>query len=268
MKETNDAAARKRGRGFVRVLRDGLGITAAAVALALPATLYFAWQHAKTEPQSVPVPLRVQHAFLGTEPASPDVHHMADWVADSHDNGTHWFVVIDKPNAKVFLFDRNARLQAAVPAVLGSAIGDDTYPGSGDKPLSQLKPYERTTPAGRFVAEVGETASRHEDVVWVDYDAAVSMHRIIKVPARLKAIATPDPSDNRLSNGCINLPDAFYEKALRPAVDRNGVIVYILPETRPITQSFAAYYDVDAPVRLAQMEESVMPRPTAIQPQH
>ena len=91
-----------------------------------------------------------------------------------------------------------------------------------------------------------------EDVVWVDYDAAVSMHRIIKVPERLKAIATPGPEDNRLSNGCINLPDEFYETALRPAVDRAGLVVYILPETRPLNQTFASFYDVDAPGNLAQ----------------
>ena len=88
--------------------------------------------------------------------------------------------------------------------------------------------------------------------MWVDYDAAVSMHRIIKVPERLQAIATPTPDDNRLSYGCINLPDAFYEKALRPAADKTGVVVYILPETRPLEKTFASFYDVDAPMKLAQ----------------
>jgi hypothetical protein len=247
---------------FAQAIGRGLLIGAAALVLILPPYLYFrhraapapAAQPAATakapaaaKPQHV-----IRHADFGAEPASPDAHRMANWVADSHDNGTHSFVVIDKHDAKVFLFDGNAHLQAAAPTVIGSAIGDDTYPGVGDKPLAALKPYERTTPAGRFVAEVGETSSRHEDVVWVDYDNAVSMHRIIKVPVRLKAIETPTPEDNRLSNGCINLPDAFYEKALRPAVDRYGVVVYIIPETRPIQQTFASFYDVDAPGKLAQ----------------
>jgi hypothetical protein len=246
---------------FADAVRRGLVIGAVALVLILPPYLHF--KH-RAEPASAkpaatakaPEAAKpqhvVRHADLGAESASPDVRRMANWVADSHDNGTHAFVVIDKPNAKVYLFDNAAHLQTAAPTVIGSAIGDDTYPGVGDKPLSALKPYERTTPAGRFVAEVGETSSRHEDVVWVDYDNAVSMHRIIKVPERLKAIATPGPEDNRLSNGCINLPDAFYEKALRPAVDHYGVVVYILPETRPIQQTFASFYDVDAPVKLAQ----------------
>lgn len=247
--------AKKPRSEFAEAFRRGVLIGAAALVLVIPIALHFAPQRAKpaataqapAKPQHV-----LRHADLGAEPASADVHHMADWVADSRDNGAHWFVVLDKRDAKVFLFDGDAHLQAATPAVIGSAIGDDLYPGVGDKPLSELKPYERTTPAGRFVAEVGETSSRHEDVVWVDYESATSMHRIIKLPERLNAIATPDPSDNRLSNGCINLPDAFYEQALRPAVDRNGVVIYILPETRALKQTFASFYEVDAPVKVAQ----------------
>ena len=41
-----------------------------------------------------------------------------------------------------------------------------------------MLPEERTTPAGRFVAERGQNL-RGEDVVWIDYDAAVLMHRVI-----------------------------------------------------------------------------------------
>jgi hypothetical protein len=89
-------------------------------------------------------------------------------------------------------------------------------------------------------------------VVWVDYDAAVSMHRIIKVPERLKSLASPEVEDNRMSFGCINLPDAFYEKALRPAVD-SGTVIYVLPETRPLQQTFASFYDVDAKQKYAAL---------------
>jgi hypothetical protein len=242
---------------FAHSVRRGLLIGAAALVLVLPPAVHFAPRFfpghpAATAKQRAPASVAHRRADFGGESAAPDVRRLANWVADSRDNGQHSFVVIDKQGAKVFLFDRDAHLKASAPTVIGSAIGDDTYPGVGDKPLSALLPEERTTPAGRFVAEVGETASRHEDVVWVDYDAAVSMHRIIKVPERLKAIATPGPEDNRLSNGCINLPDSFYEQALRPAVDHGGVIVYILPETRPLAQTFASFYDVDAPARLAQ----------------
>ena len=61
--------------------------------------------------------------------------------------------------------------------LLGLARGDDTVPGIGEKKLSEIPPEERTTPAGRFVAEPGVNAEG-DDIVWVDYDAAVSMHRV------------------------------------------------------------------------------------------
>ena len=246
-----DQPAKKKPRSeFAESLRRGALIGAAVLVLVLPPALHFGPRMSR--PASVEAQRAHRHADFAAETASVDARRLANWVADSRDNGTHWFVVLDKREARVFLFDRDGHLQNAVPTVIGSAIGDDTAPGVGDKPLGDLLPQERTTPAGRFVAEVGETSSRHEDVVWVDYDAAVSMHRIIKVPERLKAIETPGPEDNRLSNGCINLPDAFYENALRPAVDRQGVVVYILPETRALNQTFASFYDVDAPGKLAQ----------------
>lgn len=243
---------------FAESLRRGMLIGAAVLVLVLPPAIRYAPTvsappiagRAKA-PESAQARAR-QLADLRGEPASYDVRRMANWIAVSQDNGTRAFAILDKQQAKVFLFGPDARLRAATPALLGSAHGDDTVPGIGDKPLKDVKPEEKTTPAGRFIAEVGRSSSRGEDVVWVDYDAAVSMHRIIKVPERLKAIATPDVADNRLSFGCINLPDAFYEGQLRPTIDRYGLVVYILPETRSIERTFASFHDVDAPVKLAQ----------------
>jgi hypothetical protein len=230
---------------FAESLRRGVLIGAAVLVLVLPPALRFR----PAAPQAGSAQPQVREpgvADLRGEPASKDVRRFANWVAFAHDNGPHAFAILDKTQAKVFLFGPDARLRAATPALLGAARGDDTVPGIGDKPLKDVKPEERTTPAGRFVAEVGRSSSRGEDVVWVDYDAAVSMHRIIKVPERLKAMATPDVSDNRMSFGCINLPDAFYEGQLRPSIDRYGLIVYVLSETRPIEQTFASFRDVDS----------------------
>jgi hypothetical protein len=246
--------SRRNRSEFAESLRRGLLIGAAALVVVLPPAVHFAprilpAKHATAPQPQVRAP---HHADFGAEQASADVRRMANWVADSRDNGARAFVVIDKPQARVYLFGPDAHLRAAATALLGSARGDDTFPGVGDKPLKDVRPEEKTTPAGRFIAEVGESSTRGEDVVWVDYNAAVSMHRIIKVPERLKALATPDVNDNRMSFGCINLPDAFYEGQLRPAIDRWGLVVYILPETRPIEQTFASFYDVDAPIKMAQ----------------
>ena len=182
-------------------------------------------------------------ADLRGEQASPDVKFIADWIADSRDAGDHPFVIIDKKGAKVFVFDADARLLGAAPVLLGLASGDDTVPGIGAKPLSEVSPAERTTPAGRFVGERGHNL-RGEDVVWVDYDAAVSMHRVLTSnPAerRLERLATPTADDNRVSFGCINVPVAFYETFVRPTFAASTAIIYVLPETRSIRQVFGAY---------------------------
>ncbi len=184
-----------------------------------------------------------RRARFGGEPASADARKIASWALHSGDNQNRAVVVVDKKDAKVFVFDRDGELQGAAPALMGSAIGDHSVPGVGDKPVAQVLPEERTTPAGRFVAEVGLNANG-EDVVWVDYGAAVSMHRVranVKAERRLERLASMTAADNRISFGCINLPVSFYEKVLSPLVRGTGAVVYVLPETQPAAALFGAY---------------------------
>lgn len=168
---------------------------------------------------------------------------MADWIADSRDNENADFIVVDKRDAKAYVFDANARLRGASPVLLGAAVGDESVPGIGSRPIAEVRPEERTTPAGRFVAERGRNL-KGEDVVWVDYDAAVSMHRVRATkPAerRLERLATPTVDDNRISYGCINVPVAFYETYVSPTVATHRAIVYVLPEGKPVQQVFGSY---------------------------
>jgi hypothetical protein len=84
------------------------------------------------------------------------------------------------------------------------------------------------------------------DILWIDYDAAISMHRVITTSPkerRLQRLATPTPLDNRISYGCINVPAKFYDSVVHPAFVGTG-IVYVLPETRSLGKEFPAYYDV------------------------
>ena len=84
-------------------------------------------------------------------------------------------------------------------------------------------------------------------MVWVDYAAAISLHRVVAGTAkerRQQRLATPTPADNRISYGCINVPAAFYDAVVRPAFTGTDGVVYILPEVSSIAAVFAAY-DVD-----------------------
>jgi hypothetical protein len=89
------------------------------------------------------------------EPAAPGVRKLADWIVDSRDNRGLPFVLVDKEGAKVFVFNADGHLRGAARALLGSATGDDSAPGIGTRELADIRPEERTTPAGRFVASLG-----------------------------------------------------------------------------------------------------------------
>ena len=96
--------------------------------------------------------------------------------------------------------------------------------------------------------------ARNEDVVWVDYDAAVSMHRVLTTnpqERRLERLATATSEDNRVSYGCNNLPVAFFEQVLAPTVRQEGAIIYVLPETRSAQQVFGSF-DVVRQPKVAQ----------------
>lgn len=178
-------------------------------------------------------------ADFGMQQPSPEVREVADWALASRDHGVRSMVIVDKRQARVFVLDAQGHLVGATPVLLGSARGDHTVAGIGDKPLSQIRPDERTTPAGRFIAEPGVNA-QGEDIIWVDYASAVSMHRVrtrVQSERRLQRLATPTPHDNRISYGCINLPRRFYEDILAPRA-RSGAVVYVLPEARSHRQVF------------------------------
>lgn len=171
------------------------------------------------------------------------VTQLTNWVIASGDSGGVPFIVIDKVAAKVFVFDAQGQPLGTTPALLGITPGDESAPGVGDRELSAIKPEDRTTPAGRFVAKFG-TASGNRKVLWVDYATAISLHAVVttkKKERRLQRLKSPTPEDNRITYGCINIPAPFYAKVVRPLFKKTTGIVYILPETKPLKEVFLAY---------------------------
>jgi len=187
-------------------------------------------------------------ADLRPDRASKDVRQIANWVIASGDNQGLPFVIVDKVKAEVFVFYRDGRLRGAAPVLLGLARGDDSVSGIGDRKLASIRPEERTTPAGRFVSALG-IGLGEKDLVWVDYGAAISLHRVVTSNAkerRLQRLATASPLDNRISYGCINVPAAFYDAVVRPSFTGTDGIVYVLPEVRSIHDVFPAHAEAPA----------------------
>lgn len=235
---------------------QGLAIGLAGALLAWPAATFLMKQlrpapvavakHVSPSPVQpvvqapAPVP-RTGTADFGKTKVSKQARQLAQWVMAGWDHNGRPFAILDKRQARVLVFNADGKLQATTPVLLGYAAGDDSVAGIGLRPIAEVKPSERTTPAGRFVAQPGKNAL-HEDVLWVDYDAAVSMHRVRPTnPAerRLERLASPTPKDNRISFGCINMPVKFFEQTLWPTFGKRGGIVYVLPEKKSMEQVFA-----------------------------
>ena len=183
-------------------------------------------------------------AGLGQEQPTQQVQQLKRWVLATGDNQAMPFVIIDKVAAKVYVFRRDGQLQAASPALLGLAQGDDTVPGIGSRPISTIRPDERTTPAGRFVASLASTG-HGDEVLWVDYDASVALHRVVDIPRerRLQRLASASPLDRRITYGCINVPAKFFDTVVRPTFRGTSGIVYVLPEIRSPGQVFGSSGD-------------------------
>ena len=150
------------------------------------------------------------------------------------------FAIIDKKAAMLHVFDAAGTLRGSSPVLLGLAVGDDSVPGIGQRKMADIKPSERTTPAGRFASEPGANL-QGEDIVWIDYDAAVSMHRVRasnQADRRLERLATPTADDNRISYGCVNVPAAFYDAQIQPVFGVQPAVIYVLPETRSVRAVF------------------------------
>ncbi len=181
-------------------------------------------------------------ADFGAQAASTDARYAAASVMASADNKGLPFVIVDKKNARIYVFDAGGRLRGASAALLGLASGDRSVPGIGERPVSQIAPAERTTPAGRFLSQPGRNL-QGEEVIWVNYSEGLAIHRVRPGNSReqrSQRLASATPQDNRISLGCVVVPVAFYETVVSPMLGRSPSVVYVLPEDSSVYALFEA----------------------------
>ena len=155
---------------------------------------------------------------------SQTVIDLAGWVVATRDSEGYPFAIIDKRAAQILVFDGDGRLRGAAPVLLGSAVGDRTAPGITGYALRDIPGHARTTPAGRFIGGFGPSIDAGR-VLWVDYDSAVSIHAIppnIPGERREERLASPEPTDNRITHGCINVSAEFYDESCAGRSDAAG----------------------------------------------
>lgn len=165
-------------------------------------------------------------------PLSGPAAELLSWIARTGNNESRPYVVVDKQKARVWVFDAQNRPLASTPALLGLTLGDHEVTDIRTRNVATLSRDARITPAGRFVTEPGVNL-QGEDVIWMDYDAGLAMHRVrpgLAQVSRLKRLANAVASEQRVSMGCVVLPVAFYEGVIRPLLGRQAGVVYVLPE--------------------------------------
>ena len=255
-------ALRQREAERVMAILEDRAVPATALASIPPGVTPIAPEIGNPPPVAPPM---LTAADFGAVAPTNDARRMADWVVTRRDNGKMPFMVHDKRDARLYVFEPDGRLIDQTPVLLGAAHGDETYPGIGDVPIAQVKPYQRTTAAGRFVTRPGLDAD-HTDVVWLDYDAALAMHRVInkvKAERRLQRIASANPKVRRISWGCINIPIAFFDSYISPVYGKRSGVTYVIPERKSFAEVFEPEAGAPQPAVATASAEVLAPKDVA-----
>jgi hypothetical protein len=185
---------------------------------------------------------RAAPADFGAERASDDVRFATAEVLDHHDHGDGPFAIVDKRDARIYVFAGDGRLLGASAVLLGLTPGDTAMPGIAQRRPASLGAEERSTPAGRFETQPGHN-DKGEAIVWIDYDASLAIHRLRPAPAqerRPERLASATAAEHRISFGCVIVPVAFYENVIATSLGARRGVVYVLPENAPTQTLFRA----------------------------
>jgi hypothetical protein len=178
-----------------------------------------------------------------------DVRQFVATVVATGDHQGLPFAVVDKRRARIHVFDARGQWRGTSPVLLGETPGDASAPDVGEHTQEGHVPVaERTTPAGRFLAQPGHNLEG-EPIVWVDYDAAFAIHRVrpgASQALRVARLASPSPEGKRLSWGCVVVPVKFYLATIARVLGHGRSVVYVLPEDGRAGDLLAARRDTTA----------------------
>ena len=104
---------------------------------------------------------------FGVERVSDDARYAAQQVIASTDHQQRPFAIVDKREARLYVFDAAGHLSGSSSVLLGLAPGDTAIADIAQRRPASLAPHERSTPAGRFESQPGHN-DKGEAIVWVD----------------------------------------------------------------------------------------------------
>lgn len=141
------------------------------------------------------------------------------------------YVIADKQAGAVYLFDANHNYLSQAPALFGANVSDAKTSGStpaGRFSLSYTK-YDQAPSYGGSIQVFDKMPTIKDGVQEV-----FAMHRVINMPGegRKGRLQSTTSADNRISNGCINVPASFYDNHFDGNFDG---FLYVIPETTNYT---------------------------------
>lgn len=172
---------------------------------------------------------------LNGTPASDDVKTMATWIIRQGDNKGKSFLVADKKEGTMYFFSSEGELLKKSPALFGSAVGDNISEDQSNRTIeeSRVNKSEQITPAGRFTGTLRNSSEYGNLIDFLEQDKTVlAIHKVFlgrPEERRIDRLNSESAIDNRISLGCINLPESAMKNIAAKFDD--GGSVYILPET-------------------------------------
>jgi len=155
-------------------------------------------------------------------------------------NETEPWLLTDKPNSRIYVIDEEGKEIADTTVCLGATKGE--MPNTADLEGNRYT-ETTTTPAGKHTLGTEITISKEDSILYggkvISIDgtyyapnstiAALHVVYPLELELREAAIRTPNPDDNRVSWGCINVPKAFWDKYIAPYIHK-GSTIYITPD--------------------------------------
>ncbi len=145
-------------------------------------------------------------------------------LAENDPTPGHGYMILDKMNAKQYIFDQDNRLMAIIVPGFGKEQGDE------QNTAEKYNEGRMTTPSGVYLlsnATVKEDIEEYGKLQFSLYgtsvlgnDEFIKEHQTYaghgELKPRTEKLNSPTPTDNNFSNGCINISAEDFEKYVKP----------------------------------------------------
>ncbi len=151
------------------------------------------------------------------------------------------FMIADKPNGMLHVFNADGSLLAQEGALYGKDTGDTLG-------KSSLQGGPKVTPSGKYTLGFAKSEDYTGGAVFrllesEDETGFVAVHAVyVGNPKenRVKRFYSPKAEDKRVSYGCINTTNEMFLNKLLPSADQlNGGMIFVLPDSNVRLAEFA-----------------------------